>query len=69
LTSQAKAKPDGSLEFPPGTAEAFQKYIELKPDGPNAESAKGMLQTMGSKIETQYSAPGAKKPATPGRKK
>jgi tetratricopeptide (TPR) repeat protein len=67
LTSQAKAKPDGSLEFPEGTAEAFQKYLELKPDGPNAESAKGMLATMGSKIETEYKAPGAKK--APARKK
>lgn len=68
LTSQATAKPDGSLVFPPGTAEAFQKYLELKPDGPNAESAKGMLATMGSKIETKYEAPGAKKPA-PSRRK
>jgi tetratricopeptide (TPR) repeat protein len=67
LTSQAKAKPDGSLDFPPGTAEAFQKYIELRPDGANAESAKGMLAAMGSKIETKYEAPGAKK--TPARKK
>jgi len=68
MTGKATAKPDGSLIFPEGTAEAFQKYLALKPDGPNAESAKGMLQTMGSKIETKYEAPGAKKPA-PGRKK
>jgi tetratricopeptide (TPR) repeat protein len=67
LTSQATAKPDGTLTFPEGTAEAFQKYVELRPDGPNAESAKGMLATMGSKIETKYEAPGAKK--TPARKK
>jgi tetratricopeptide (TPR) repeat protein len=68
LTSQATAKPDGSLTFPPGTAEAFQAYLALRPDGPNAESAKAMLATMGGKIETKYEAPGAKKP-TPGRKK
>jgi len=68
MTGKATAKPDGSLTFPEGTAEAFQKYLALKPDGPNAESAKGMLQTMGSKIETKYEAPGAKK-AAPGRKK
>lgn len=68
LTGKAQTKADGSLVFPDGTAQAFQKYLELKPDGPFAESAKGMLQTMGSKVETQYSAPGAKKPA-PGRKK
>lgn len=68
LTGKATTKADGSLVFPDGTSQAFQKYLELKPDGPHAESAKGMLQTMGSKVETQYSAPGAKKPA-PGRKK
>jgi len=64
MTGKATAKPDGTLTFPEGTAEAFQKYLALKPDGPYAESAKGMLQTMGSKIETKYEAPGAKKPAT-----
>jgi tetratricopeptide (TPR) repeat protein len=63
MTGKATAKPDGSLTFPEGTAEAFQKYLALEPNGPFADSAKGMLQTMGSKIETQYSAPGAKKPA------
>lgn len=67
-TSKATAKPDGSLTFPDGTAEAFQKYLELKPDGPNAESAKSMLQAMGSKIETEYRNPAAKKP-TPSKKK
>ena len=70
LTGKATAKPDGSLVFPDGTAQAFQKYLELKPDGQFAESAKGMLQTMGSKVETTYTAPGAKKPApAPAKKK
>lgn len=68
LTSQAKTRPDGTIEFPPETAAAFQKYLELRPDGPFAESAKGMLATLNSKVETQYVAPGAKKP-TPARKK
>jgi tetratricopeptide (TPR) repeat protein len=39
---------------PPGTAEAFQKYLELKPDGPHAEEAKAMLTSLGSTIETNY---------------
>jgi tetratricopeptide (TPR) repeat protein len=67
LTSKAVAQPDGSLKFPEGTEQAFAKYLELKPDGPHADSAKGMLATMGSKIETTYTAPGAKK--QPARKK
>ena len=69
LTGKATAKPDGSLVFPEGTVQAFQKYLELKPDGPFAEPSKSMLQTMGSKVETTYTAPGAKKPARISKKK
>lgn len=68
MTSKAQTKADGSLVFPEGTQEAFQKYLELKPDGPYAESAKGMIATMGGKVETKYQAPGAKKP-TPAKRK
>ena len=39
---------------PPGTAEAFQKYLELSPTGPNADSAKALLASMGSTVETSY---------------
>jgi tetratricopeptide (TPR) repeat protein len=45
---------------PPGTAEAFQKYLELSPTGPNADSAKALLASMGSSVETSY---GSKKKA------
>ena len=44
---------------PPGTAEAFQKYLELAPNGPNAQSAKDLLASIGSTVETSY---GKKKP-------
>jgi tetratricopeptide (TPR) repeat protein len=69
LSAKATNKPDGSIEFPDGTQQAFQKYVELKPDGPNAEAAKAMLATMGTKVETQYTAPGAKKPPPAAKKK
>jgi len=46
---------------PPGTAEAFQKYLELQPTGPHADEAKAMLQGLGATIETSY---GKKKPTT-----
>lgn len=69
LTGKATAKPDGSLVFPEGTEQAFSKYLELSPTGKDADSAKSMLATMGSKIDTTYQAPGAKKPKTPERKK
>jgi tetratricopeptide (TPR) repeat protein len=39
---------------PPGTAEAFQKYLELSPTGPNADSAKALLASIGAKAETSY---------------
>ena len=46
---------------PPGTAEAFQKYLELQPTGPHAEEAKAMLQGLGATVETTY---GKKKTTT-----
>ncbi len=39
---------------PPGTAEAFQKYLDLAPTGPHAEEAKSMLTALGAKVETTY---------------
>ena len=47
LIAQATATPDGKIIPPPGTKEAFQKYLELAPDGANAAAAKGMLATLG----------------------
>jgi tetratricopeptide (TPR) repeat protein len=69
LVGKATTTPDGKIVPPAGTAEEFQKYLELKPDGSNAEAAKAMLQSIGSKIETDYSKPGAKKPTTKTTKK
>jgi tetratricopeptide (TPR) repeat protein len=39
---------------PPGTAESFQKYLELQPTGTYADAAKQMLASIGSSIETNY---------------
>src|SRR5208337_2166329 len=39
---------------PPGTAEAFQKYLELQPDGKLAQPAKDMLASIGATIETGF---------------
>lgn len=59
LTLVAKASYDqaGKILPVPGTAEAFQKYLELTPNGPHAEEAKAMLETLGSTIQTQYKNP------------
>ena len=54
LIGKATTKPDGSMVAPPGTAEAFNKYLELAPTGPYAQSAKDMLAAIGSKVETSF---------------
>jgi len=41
---------------PPGTAEGFQKYLELQPTGPHAEEAKAMLASLGATVETSFGA-------------
>lgn len=52
---------DGKLQAPTGTAEAFQKYLDLQPTGPHAEEAKQMLAALGSSVETGF---GSKKGST-----
>ena len=64
LYAKATTGKDGKIVPPDGTKEEFQKYLELKPDGPNAETAKAMLQSMGATVDTDYSKPGAKKKVT-----
>jgi len=39
---------------PPGTAEAFNKYLELAPNGPYAEVAKQMLASIGAPVQTGF---------------
>jgi tetratricopeptide (TPR) repeat protein len=39
---------------PPGTAEAFQKYLELQPEGKLAQPAKDMLASIGATIQTGF---------------
>src|ERR1700681_4831594 len=46
---------------PPGTAEAFQKYLDLQPTGTNADAAKQMLASIGASVETSF----GKKKAAP----
>ncbi|HEX3471500.1 MAG TPA: carboxypeptidase regulatory-like domain-containing protein [Silvibacterium sp.] len=41
---------------PPGTEEAYQKYLELDPTGPFAADAKAILTEMGTTVKTTYKA-------------
>jgi tetratricopeptide (TPR) repeat protein len=69
LFAKAQVTPDGKVTPVPGTAEAFQKYLELAPTGPNAEAAKGMLTAMNASVDTKYSNPSAVPAAKKGAKK
>ncbi len=62
LMAKVTTAPDGKMVPAPGTVEAFQKYLELTPNGPNAQSAKDMLATLGSTVETNYKNPNAPPP-------
>jgi len=64
LIGRATVGADQKMAAPPGTAEAFQKYLSLKPDGANAEPAKAMLESMGATVQTSFERPGAKQPAS-----
>jgi len=60
---QALVDKAGKMVSPPGTTEALQKYLALRPDGPNAEGAKAILEQLGTTLQTTYERPGAKQPA------
>ena len=59
LLSKATIAADGKVTPVAGTADAFQKYLQLKPDGSFADSAKAMLATLGATVDTSYKNPKA----------
>ena len=69
LVSKAETTAEGKFKMPDGTREAFQTYLDLKPTGQFADSAKGILQTMESTVTTKYENPDAKTKKTPAKKK
>ncbi len=46
----------GKIVLPPGCAEAYQKYLDLAPDGPFAPEVKSVLQESGQTIKSSYKA-------------
>jgi len=69
LMAKAQVTPDGKVVPPPGAREAFQKYLQLKPDGPFAEAAKGMIATIDAGVQTEYRNPAAEQKKKTTRKK
>jgi tetratricopeptide (TPR) repeat protein len=70
LVGKATLDPTGTkMVAPAGTIEALQKYLQLKPDGPNAQPAKDLIAALGSSIQANYKDPNAPvaKPAKKGK--
>ena len=61
MVGKAQTKDDGSIIPAPGTVEAFQKYLQVSPSGPNAESAKMMIESLTGGVETEFRANPKKK--------
>ena len=57
LVGSAKMNEDGTVETVAGTVEAFRKYLELEPTGPNAAASEQMIQGLTGKVDTQYEDP------------
>lgn len=60
LIAKSTTKGDKMI-VPDGTAEAFQKYLELQPTGKYADVAKQMLAAIGAPVETTYGKSKSKK--------
>ena len=53
MIGKATLKGD-KMVAPDGTADAFNKYLELAPTGSYAQAAKDMLASIGANVETGY---------------
>jgi tetratricopeptide (TPR) repeat protein len=56
LLAKATVDSKGTIVPPPGCVDAYQKYLELAPDGPEAPAVKEVLTSLGQKIQTKYKA-------------
>lgn len=66
LMMQGKVDPKtGQQTYPPDTATALKKYLELQPSGPHAQEASAMLEALGEKVQTNITVPGAGKKKKP----
>ena len=54
LLGKATLGKDGKMIPVPGTADAFNKYLQLAPDGKNAQAAKDLLASIGAEVQTSY---------------
>ena len=69
LVGNAETQPDGTVVPADGTVEAFEKYIELEPQGQFTAAAQSMLTGLSVSVETQYEDTTKKKKRRRRRKK
>jgi tetratricopeptide (TPR) repeat protein len=56
LIANATVDKSGKIVAPPGCAEAYQKYLDLAPNGPHAQDAADILTSLGETIHSSYKA-------------
>ncbi|HTJ28941.1 MAG TPA: hypothetical protein VL346_00480 [Acidobacteriaceae bacterium] len=56
LIPKATTDPKGNWVLPPGMVEAYQKYLELAPTGPYAQSVTEVLQGLKVPVKSSYKA-------------
>jgi tetratricopeptide (TPR) repeat protein len=61
LIGKATVDASGRYVLPPGCAEAYQKYLELDPNGQYAADVKGILSQAATKVDNTYKAAKPKK--------
>lgn len=54
LLGKATLSKDGKMIPVPGTAEAFNKYLQLAPNGPYAQASKDLLASIGASVQTSF---------------
>jgi tetratricopeptide (TPR) repeat protein len=57
LLAKAALGKDNKMIPAPGTAEAFNKYLELAPDGKYAQAARDLLASIGASVQTSIGPP------------
>jgi tetratricopeptide (TPR) repeat protein len=57
LMAKAQTDSNGKIVPPPGTAEGLRKYLQLAPNGPNAQAAKDILASLNTSVETRFVDP------------
>jgi len=53
LMNQMTLDESGNIVAAPGTKEAFEKYLEMEPEGPHAAEAQQMIQVLGTSVQTE----------------